>query len=135
VAERFVLDASAGVEILSRSLAGRRLAKAIEDAGSDVWTVEHFHVEVAKVLRRDVLAGDLDDTEATKRIRTLADWELNVARVAPLLVEAWRRRHNITIHDALYVELAHKLDATLVTGDVRLAKTPRLGVRTRTGAT
>ena len=130
--ERLVIDASAGVEILSRSLAGRRLAKTVERPEAEVWTVEHFHLEVAKVLRRDVLAGDIGDDEATRRIHVLADWELNVARVAPLLSAAWDRRHNITIHDALYVALAEKLDATLITADERLAKTPNLKARTRT---
>ena len=130
--ERLVIDASAGVEILSRSLAGRRLAKMIEGPEAEVWTVEHFHLEVAKVLRRDVLAGDMEDDEATRRISVLADWELNVARVAPLLRSAWDRRHNITIHDALYVALADKLDATLITADKKLAKTPNLKARTRT---
>jgi predicted nucleic acid-binding protein len=132
VTERFVVDASAGVEILGRSMAGRRLAKLIERPTAEAWTVEHFHLKVARVLRRDVLAGDLADDEATRRIRMLADWQLNVARVAPLLPAAWERRHNITIHDALYVALAGALDATLITADKKLARTPRLGVRTRT---
>jgi predicted nucleic acid-binding protein len=131
VPERYVVDASAGVEIVARSMAGRRLARVIERPSVEAWTVEHFHLEVARVLRRDVLAGDLADDEATRRIGMLAGWQLNVARVAPLLAAAWERRHNITIHDALYVALAQALDATLITADRKLANTPTLGVRTR----
>ena len=132
MSDRFVVDASAGVEILDRSLAGRHLARILEGPEAEVWTVEHFHLEVARVLRRDVLAGDIADAEASHRIDVLAAWELNVARVAPLLKAAWQRRHNVTLHDALYVALAHKLDATLLTADNKLARTPRLDVRVRT---
>lgn len=64
--------------------------------------------------------------------RRLAGWQLHVARVAPLLVEAWKLRHNLIVHDALYVALARQLDATLVTGDKRLARAPALKIRTRT---
>ena len=89
----------------------------LEQPDSEVWTVEHFHLEVAKVLRRDVLTGDVDDANATELVASLAGWQLHVARVAPLLVEAWKLRHNLIVHDALYVALARQLDATLITGD------------------
>lgn len=130
--QRLVLDASAGVEILNRTSAGVQLARMLEQPDSEVWTVEHFHLEVAKVLRRDVLTGDLDDANATELVARLAGWQLHVARVAPLLVEAWKLRHNLIVHDALYVALARQLDAALVTGDKRLARAPALKIRTRT---
>jgi predicted nucleic acid-binding protein len=104
----------------------------LETPGVDVWTVEHFHLEVAKVLRRYVLAGDLDDAEAGRRVALLSQWELDVARIAPLLVEAWTMRDTVVLQDALYVALARQLDATLVTGDPRLASAPGLNIRTRT---
>jgi predicted nucleic acid-binding protein len=126
------VDASAGVEILNRTASGIQLARWLEAPHIEVWTVEHFHLEVAKVLRRYVLAGELDDIEAGRRVALLAQWELDVARVAPLLVDAWSMRHNVTLHDALYVALARQLDATLLTADRKLAAAPGLGVRTRT---
>jgi predicted nucleic acid-binding protein len=132
VPERVVLDASSGVEILNRTATGIQLARWLEAPTIEVWTVEHFHLEVAKVLRRYVLSGDLDETEAGRRVALLAQWELDVARVAPLLVDAWSMRHNVTLHDALYVALARQLDATLVTADRKLAASPGLNVRTRT---
>jgi predicted nucleic acid-binding protein len=132
VVQRLVLDASAGVEIVTRTSAGVQLARMLEQPDSAVWTVEHFHLEVAKVLRRDVLTGDLDDANATELVASLAGWQLHVARVAPLLVEAWKLRHNLIVHDALYVALARQLDATLITGDKRLARAPALNIRTRT---
>lgn len=127
-----MLDASAGVEILNRTATGIQLARPLEAPSTEVWTVEHFHLEVAKVLRRYALAGDLDDTEATRRVGLLTQWELDVARIGPLLVDAWAMRHNVTLHDALYVALARQLDATLLTADRKLANTPGLDIRTRT---
>ncbi|HSK95010.1 MAG TPA: hypothetical protein VK891_00195, partial [Euzebyales bacterium] len=59
------------MEILQRTFAGVQLAKSLEPAGVQVWTVEHFHLEVAKVLRRDVLTGDLADAEATELVSRL----------------------------------------------------------------
>ena len=46
----------------------------------------------------------------------------------PLLTTAWSIRHNLSLRDALYVTLARRLEATLVTADARLARTPGLGV-------
>jgi hypothetical protein len=69
VPERVVLDGSAGVEILNRTASGIQLARWLEAPHIEVWTVEHFHLEVAKVLRRYVLAGEFDDTEAGRRVR------------------------------------------------------------------
>jgi predicted nucleic acid-binding protein len=43
-----------------------------------------------------------------------------------LLEEAWTYRHNLVIADALYVVLAVRLNADLVTGDRRLANAPNL---------
>jgi predicted nucleic acid-binding protein len=132
VPQRFVLDASAGVEILHRSATGIQLARFLEAPQAEVWTTEHFHLEVAEVLRRYALAGELAEAEASRRLVLLAQWELDVARIAPLLVDAWACRHDLTLHDALYVVLARQLDATLLTADRKLASNPQLGVRTRT---
>ena len=40
--------------------------------------------------------------------------------------EAWQLRNNLSFYDALYVALAGKIDATLVTLDTRLASAPKL---------
>ena len=49
----------------------------------------------------------------------------------PLLVAAWGYRHNLALRDALYVALARRVDASLVTGDGRLAKAPKLGIEVK----
>ena len=46
----------------------------------------------------------------------------------PLLILSWSLRHNLALRDALYVALARRLEAPLVTADARLAQAPHLGV-------
>lgn len=59
----------------------------------------------------------------------LAEWPLEVVAVAPLLVEAWQLRHNVILHDALYVVLTRHLgDATLVSTDRKLPDAPGVDV-------
>ncbi len=49
--------------------------------------------------------------------------------VAPLLEEAWQLRHNVTVHDALYVVLTrHLSDAALVSTDDKLRSAPGVDV-------
>ncbi len=125
-----MLDASAGVDILQRTAAGESLERRLRRSGrGDLWTVEHFHVEVARVFRRDVLRGLLSDEEATELVAALAGWPLEVVSVAPLLEEAWQLRHNVTVHDALYVVLTrHLSDAALVSTDDKLRSAPGVDV-------
>ena len=49
-------------------------------------------------------------------------------QVRPLLNAAWAKRGHLTVHDALYPALAEHLGATLVTTDLRLSRSPQLGV-------
>jgi predicted nucleic acid-binding protein len=49
---------------------------------------------------------------------------LRRARHRPLLARCWELRDNLTVYDASYVALAEALDATLLTGDERLARAP-----------
>lgn len=126
--QRYVLDASAGIEILNRTPSGMALTAHTFRPGAEEWTVDHFYVEVAKVIRRDVLRGILTEARAGTLVDGLVRWPLSVTQSAPLLRDAWTMRNNITIHDGLYVALARHLGATLVTADRRLAKAPGLNV-------
>ena len=129
----FVLDASAAVEIVLWTDDGSRLANQIVGA-DEVAVPDHFHLECAAALRRMELRGELtaDDSQAALD-RLLA---LRVRRVdtAPLLREAWATRHNLTVADALYVVTARRLEVALVTGDMRLAHAPALGVQVLTSS-
>jgi len=122
-----VLDASAGVEIALRTLAGRRLLNILVQAGSPAVAPEHFLVEAAGVLRKLEARKNVTPERAQvalSRLATLVD----TAEVGPLLNEAWALRENLTVADAVYVVLARRLDAPLVTLDSRLAGAPNLGI-------
>ena len=60
----------------------------------------------------------------------MLDLPVFLVSTAALLAEAWALRHAVTVNDACYVVLARHLGATLVTGDLRLARTPQLDVPT-----
>lgn len=47
-----------------------------------------------------------------------------------LLEAAWEARDTLSFHDALYVALAARLEASLLTLDRGLARSPRLGIDT-----
>jgi predicted nucleic acid-binding protein len=89
---------------------------------------EHFYVEVAATLRRMELGGAVTPDDAAKAYRRLLALTAQRAQVRPLLPAAWRLRHNLTVADAIYVVLARSLGAALVTGDMRLAQAPNLGI-------
>lgn len=124
-----VLDASAGVEILLLSPAGRRLlAKLPQD--SEEWVPELYFAEVAAVLRSDPVHARYPLARIDAALRRRLTAPLRRVAVRPLLREARSTGLNITVADAVYVVLARRLGASLVTTDVRLAATPGLHIST-----
>ena len=83
---------------------------------------ELVDLEVASVLRRQNLAGDVNVRRADLALADLAALPLQRAPHLPLLPRCWELRENLTVYDASYVALAEALDATLITGDRRLAR-------------
>lgn len=127
--KRFVLDASAGVELLLNTARARSLSAQFP-LSAQWWVPEHYFVEVAGALRRAALNNTVAQAQVNRAFVMLERAVLLRAEVRPLLGDAWERRASITVADALYVVLAQHLDATLVTADERLARTPSLGVVT-----
>ncbi len=126
-----VLDASASVELLLETAAGAALeAKLPSDA--QWWVPEHYFVEVPSALRRIEAHGDIDAARATAAFNRFVTTRVTRVQIRPLLGDAWARRGHLTTADALYVVLAEHLDATLVTTDEKLAKSPGLSVATIT---
>lgn len=123
----YVLDASAGVEIVLRTQAGRRLASGIP-VGAERWVPELFYAEVAATLRRMTLRGEITDDRAVRALGRAVSLRVRRARIAELVTDAWALCHNVTVADAIYVVLARSLPATLVTSDAWLSRAPGLGV-------
>jgi predicted nucleic acid-binding protein len=123
-----VLDASAAVEIALRTPDGARLAGHVP-RGSDTYVPEHFYVETAAALRRMELAGAIGSDRALLALRRILDLRTQRGQVRPLLPETWTLRHNVTVADGVYVVLARRLGAVLVTADQRIAGAPKLGIQ------
>ena len=110
----YVLDASAGADLLLDTAAGRDLLPRVQ-RGAQWWVPEHYFAEVASVLRRAESSGAITHEDAARAVGSLATAPLHRVQVRPLLGEAWTKRGNLTIYDALYVVLAEHLHAVLVT--------------------
>jgi predicted nucleic acid-binding protein len=122
-----VIDASTMViALLGRS------AKAVDlrqRLASEVCHAPHLiDAEVANVLRRRVLRGDLAATDAEALLHLsgpLIDHRHQMT--GALAGAAWALRQDASFYDALYAALAAALTLPLLTADARLAKAPGLG--------
>jgi predicted nucleic acid-binding protein len=121
-----VLDASAAIELLLRTPAGAQVEGALR--GRRVVVPAHFDAEVFSALGRLVRQGSLAEGLVEPILAELARAPFLRLDLQPLLIAAWALRHNLALRDALYVVLARRLGARLVTADARLAKAPALGV-------
>jgi predicted nucleic acid-binding protein len=119
-----VLDASAAVDWLLQTPAGRRIERRIYARNDTLHTVHLLDVEFAQVLRRLVREGTLSSRRAEEALEDLA--ALRVTRYAPILVldRVWRLRQNLSAYDAAYVALAEELRAPLITRDQKIASAP-----------
>lgn len=88
----------------------------------------HFDAEVFSALGRLVRAGNLEERLMEPILHQLAHAPFFRYTLRPLLVTAWGLRHNLSLRDALYVALARRLEAPLITADTRLAQAPDLRV-------
>ena len=118
-----VLDASAGIEIaLSRDNA-KIYARKLENA-SKVITSELYKAETANVLWKYNSAGLLNKEEAQKRLRyceELIDEYINISdNNEEALNEGIRTNHSI--YDLLYLVIARRTGAVLLTQDKKLRK-------------
>ena len=104
-------------------LLGARRAAAIQDRlrGHELHVPAHFDAEVLSALGRLERSGHLHASDAEERLNRVSGAPLERHLLAPLLSGAWQRRHNLRFVDALYVELAQRLEAPIVTVDARLA--------------
>jgi len=121
-----VLDASAAVELLLRTAAGRRAEAALRT--HQVAVPAHFDAEVLSALGRLARAGELAERLVQPILTELARAPFVRFNLQPLLGTAWELRHNLALRDALYVALASRLHSALITADARLAEAPALGI-------
>lgn len=115
MAEKLVIDASAMVDYLVDSPLAARVADRITD--SEIAVPAHFDAEVLSALGRLQRGGELSEVQVEARVALTAQAPFYRYLLAPLLEGAWARHHNVRLVDALYLELASQLDATIITTD------------------
>lgn len=116
-----VVDASALLEVLLNTPVGRRIAGRLFANNETLHAPHLIDVEVAQVLRRYALAGELDPDRGLQALEDLADFPLTRYPHDLFLPRIWDLRHNVTAYDAAYVALAEALSAPLLTRDAGLA--------------
>jgi predicted nucleic acid-binding protein len=90
--------------------------------GEELTAPELIDLEVASVLRRLTLAGQVPEGRSAFALADLIELPLQRAPHLPLLKRCWELRANVTAYDAAYVALAEVLDVVLLTADRRLAR-------------
>lgn len=116
-----VVDASALIEVLLNTPSGARITERLFDGQETLHAPCLLDIEVAQVLRRFSLAGELNASRGLQAIEDLSDFPLSRYPHDLFLPRIWELRHNVTAYDAAYIALAEALDAPLLTRDARLA--------------
>ncbi|MCW2528038.1 MAG: VapC toxin family domain ribonuclease [Pseudonocardiales bacterium] len=86
--------------------------------GEQLTAPELVDLEVGSILRRQNLAGQIDNRRAQMALNDLAVIPLQRAAHIALLPRCWELRRDLPFYDAAYVALAE----TLLTADRRLAR-------------
>lgn len=116
-----VLDASAVVDWLLQTPAGKKIETRIYRASESLHAPHLLDLEVTQVLRRLSREGIISHLRAQQAIDDLLDLRLTRYPHDVLLPRIWQLRQNLTAYDAAYVVLTEKLSATLITRDARLS--------------
>ena len=124
-----VLDASVVLEVLLRMPAGVALEERLLEPEESLHVPHLVDVEVAQVLRRYALAGEVEAGRCRAALDDLAGLPLTRYPHDFLMSRVWDLRGNLSAYDAVYVALAEALDAPLLTRDRRLANAPGHGAR------
>ena len=94
--------------------------------GGQLHTPAHFDAEVLSALGRLSRAAHVPAAVVRALLPRVENARIERHPVGPLLTGAWDRRGDLRLVDALYVELAERLNAPIISTDDRLvAAAPR----------
>ena len=122
-----VVDASVVVDLIGR-FRPQPIEALLWAEDSVLAAPELLDVEVLQALRRLDNDGAIPSSRADV-VELLQALRVRRYRHHSLRDGIWSLRENVTACGAAYVALARLLDATLVTRDEKLARTPGLGVQ------
>jgi len=117
-----VVDASAVLDMLLQSEKGKKVAARILDPDETLHVPHLIEIEVAQVLRRFMLAGELTEARGREALSDLTDLPLIRYPHTEFLQRVWDMRSSLSAYDAVYVALAEVLEAPLVTTDGKLSR-------------
>jgi predicted nucleic acid-binding protein len=120
-----VVDASILANAIGDDGVDGRRARAELRAAGQVAAPDLVDVETVAVLRKRWLAGTLSVRRFANAIGDLEAIDLDRYPTLALMRRAFDLRANVTAYDAAYVALAEVLRCELLTGDQRLAGSPR----------
>jgi predicted nucleic acid-binding protein len=126
VPSQIVIDASALVELLTRSPLAVKIDQIIGDA--ELIAPDVLNPEVLQSLRGLERGGRLTSARASMAVAQLVESRIQCIPTSGLLNEAWSMRANVSAYDACYVALARMLDCPLLTTDRPLTRAPDLGI-------
>ena len=116
-----VADASVIVDVLLRVPGVNALDARMFGEGESLHAPHLVDVEVAHILRKYTLRGELSDARGKSALALLQQFPITRHPHDVLLHRIWMLRHNLSAYDAAYVALAEGLNATLCTRDAPLA--------------
>ncbi len=112
-----VVDASALLEVLLRRPAAPSVEQIIFGAGQTLAAPYLLDIEIAQVIRRHAVKGEIDGERGGQALTDFGDMAIQRYPHDILLRRIWALRHNLSAYDASYVALAEALDTPLVTRD------------------
>ena len=119
-----VLDASAALELLLNTTIGAKVADNIFANQETLHAPHLVDLEIAQVLRRFVLKGQIEEERALEVFDDFTDLGVTRYPHQMLLSRIWSLKDNVTAYDAAYLSLAVELDARVVTCDAALKTVP-----------
>ncbi|HCP62547.1 MAG TPA: VapC toxin family PIN domain ribonuclease [Actinobacteria bacterium] len=118
--EPVVVDASAIIDLVIGATRAAAIGRRID--GRTLCAPAHVDAEVLSALGQLYRAGQLPAREVTRRLDIARDMPIQRFPLRDLVMGAWRRRKQLRLADALYVELAVRLGLRLVTTDAALGR-------------
>lgn len=109
------------LEMLLNTSAGLLVGRRLFTEDETLHAPHLLDLEIAQVLRRYALTGELNPTRGLEALEDLADFPVTRYPHNLLLPRIWELRYNITAYDAAYIALAEALAAPLLTRDAALA--------------